>query len=180
MMSNGNPTPAQIRVVLADDHALLRQGVAYVLAAEPDIAVVGEAASAADALQLVVTLLPDVILLDITMPGGGLQAAQAISTSCPATKIVMLTASEDEEDMRNAVQAGACGYVLKGVPARELVRVLRAVAGGAAYVTPALAASLLPALPETAPAAGPLTRIRALLARRPAGVAQRAGRAAAA
>src|SRR5690349_24577097 len=103
-MAQTNPTNEQIRVVLADDHALLRQGVAYILRAEPDIVVIGEAASAEAALHLARTLLPDVILLDITMPGGGLAAAQAISRACPAAGIMMLTASEDEEDMRQAIQ----------------------------------------------------------------------------
>src|SRR3954451_17831065 len=136
-------TSDKIRVVIADDHELLRQGVAHTLQAEPDMDVVGQGDNAAEAIRLACTLLPDLVLLDITMPGGGLSAVQAISTACPATRIVMLTVSEEEEHVMGALKAGAHGYVLKGVPARELVRILRGVAMGEGYVTPTLAASLL-------------------------------------
>jgi DNA-binding NarL/FixJ family response regulator len=84
-----------------------------------------------------------VALLDITMPGGGLVAAGEIATACPATKIIMLTVSEDEDDLLAALKAGASGYVLKGVSARELTGIVRRVYGGEAYVTPALAGRLL-------------------------------------
>ena len=135
--------PDKTRLVLVDDHPLFREGVAGVLQAEPDFEVVGEGASAADAMQLAVDLLPDVILLDITMPGGGVNAARQIATACPFVKIVMLTASEEEDDVTAALKAGARAYVVKGVAARELVRIMRLVIDGEAYVTPALAASVL-------------------------------------
>jgi len=133
----------KLRIVIVDDHPLFREGVAGVLVSEPDIDVVGQGGSAAEAVQLATDLLPDIILLDIAMPGGGVQAARHIAASCPFTKIVMLTASEDEEDVTTALKAGARAYILKGVPARELVRIIRSVWAGEVYVTPALAVSLL-------------------------------------
>jgi two-component system, NarL family, nitrate/nitrite response regulator NarL len=87
--------------------------------------------------------LPDVILLDVSMPGGGLNAVRQIANAFPVVKIVMLTVSEEEDDVTAALRAGARAYVLKGVAARELVRILRAVAAGEVYVTPALASNLL-------------------------------------
>jgi len=133
----------KLRIVIVDDHPLFREGVAGVLVSEPDIDVVGQGSSAAEAVQLATDLLPDIILLDIAMPGGGVQAARQIAASCPFTKIVMLTASEDEEDVTAALKAGARAYILKGVPARELVHIIRSVWAGEVYVTPALAVSLL-------------------------------------
>ncbi|HLB48176.1 MAG TPA: response regulator transcription factor [Anaerolineales bacterium] len=133
-----------IRVLIADDHPLFREGVAHSLAAEPDMALVGQAASGEEALSFARDLLPDVLLLDIAMPGkGGLAAAAEIAAACPATKIIMLTVSEHEDDLLAAFKAGARGYVLKGVSARDLANVVRAVAGGEVYVSPSLAAGVL-------------------------------------
>ncbi len=131
------------QVVIVDDHPLFREGVVSTLCAEPDIEVVGQGETAEDALRLGAEWLPDVLLLDISIPGGGLTAIPKIAAACPVTKIVMLTASEEEDDVVAALQAGARGYIVKGVSARELVRILRAIQAGEAYVTPALAASLL-------------------------------------
>jgi DNA-binding NarL/FixJ family response regulator len=132
-----------IRIVVADDHPLFREGVVNTLRATDDIVVVGEAADAPSALALVQQQLPDVVLLDIAMPGGGIRAAADIATAAPATKIVMLTVSEDEDDLLAAMKAGAKGYLLKGVSARELTDVLRSVQAGDVYVAPALAWGLL-------------------------------------
>jgi two-component system nitrate/nitrite response regulator NarL len=132
-----------IQIVIVDDHPLFREGVAHTLAAQPDIEVVAEGASADDAIRLAEEFLPDLMLVDITMPGGGLHATQVIATTCPATKIVMLTASEEEDDLMAALKAGARAYILKGVPARELIGILRAVYAGEVYVPPTLATSLL-------------------------------------
>jgi len=137
-----------IRLVVVDDHPLFREGVVKTLAAEECLEVVAEGSDAADALRLAQDLLPDVILLDISMEGGGINAAQAIATACPVTKIIMLTVSEDEDHVLAALKVGARGYVLKGVTARELVRIVRSINSGDAYVPPKLAASLLVAAEE--------------------------------
>jgi two-component system nitrate/nitrite response regulator NarL len=132
-----------IRVVVADDHPLFREGVVTSLRSNPDIEVVGQAQDAAGALRVVREQLPDLVLLDVTMPGGGVSAAAQIASACPATRIVMLTVSEDEDDLLSAMKAGASGYVLKGVSASDLARVVRSVSGGDVYVAPSLAFGLL-------------------------------------
>ena len=147
-----------IRVLLVDDHPLFREGVANTLSADPGFEVVGEGACADDALRLANDLLPDIALLDVSMPGGGIAAACAISSSCPVVRIVMLTVSEEEEDVLAALKGGARGYVLKGITASELTRVLRTIHEGEAYVTPTLAASLLTDFRKPPPAAVPASR----------------------
>jgi len=132
-----------IRVVVADDHPLFRDGVITSLQSVPEVQVVGQAADAAGAVRVVREELPDIVLLDVTMPGGGITAAQQIAAACPATRIIMLTVSEDEDDLLAAMKAGASGYVLKGVSARELARVVRGVSSGEVYVAPSLAFGLL-------------------------------------
>ena len=133
-----------IRVLIADDHPLFREGVAHSLGGKADITVVGQAAAGEEAVNLARDLLPDVALLDISMPGrGGLAAAAEIAVACPVTKIVMLTVSEHEDDLLTAFKVGAQGYILKGVSARELTNIIRAVAGGEVYVSPSLAAGML-------------------------------------
>lgn len=136
-----------IRILVADDHPLFREGVLHSLGSEADLEIVGQVASGEEALCLARDLLPDVVLLDIGMPGwGGLVTAEKIATACPATKIVMLTVFEDEDKLLAAFKAGACGYVLKGVSARELANVVRAANRGEVYVSPSLAAGILVAL----------------------------------
>src|SRR3972149_2179092 len=104
-----------IRVVLADDHPLFREGVVHSLANKAGITVVGQAESGEQALQLARELLPDVLLLDIAMPGlGGLTTVGQVAVACPVTKIVMLTVSENEDDLLAAFKAGARGYLLEG------------------------------------------------------------------
>ncbi len=133
-----------IRILVADDHPLFREGVVHSLASEPDLAVVGQAASGEEALSLARDLLPDVVLLDIGMQGwGGIVTAEKITTACPATRIMMLTVMEDEDKLLASFKAGARAYVLKGVSAHDLARVVRSVAQGEVYVTPSLAAGIL-------------------------------------
>jgi DNA-binding NarL/FixJ family response regulator len=142
-----------IRVAVADDHPMFRAGVVGSLREVEGIEVVGEAGDAASALALARTELPDVIILDIAMPGGGLTAAREIAAACPATRIVMLTVSEDEDDLLAAVKSGASGYVLKGAGAGELVSVIRSVNAGEVYIAPALAWGMLREMqtPRTSP-----------------------------
>ena len=133
----------KIRVVLVDDHPLWCQGVASTLSAQSDFEIVGQGNNADQALQLAGDLMPDLILLDVSMSGGGINAAKAIAATYPIIKIIILTVSEDEETVLAALKAGARGYVLKGVSGPELIRIVRGVYDGEAYITPNLAASLL-------------------------------------
>jgi len=147
----------RISILVADDHPLFREGVVHSLAAQPDLEVVGEASSGEEALQLARDLVPDVVLLDITMPGwGGIVTAEKITTACPTTKVMMLTVMEDESKLLASFKAGARAYVLKGVSAHELARVVRSVAQGEVYVTPSLAAGILVTLTRSPAPQDPL------------------------
>lgn len=132
-----------IRVALADDHPLFREGVARTVAASEDCEVVAECGDANGAVAVASELLPDILLLDVSMPGGGIEAARRVSASCPVVKILMLTVSESESDVMEALEAGACGYVLKGIGGNRLLEIIRSVHDGGSYVSPNLAARLL-------------------------------------
>ncbi len=171
-MSDTPQNTEKLRLVIVDDHPLFREGLASVLGAETDIDVIGQGGSAEDAVRLAQELLPEVILLDIDMPGSGLQAARTIADECPAVKIVFITAFEADDNLVSALKIGARAFILKGVAARELIRILHAVAAGETYIPPALAASLLlemraPAAIEPKPAENPIndltTREREIL-----------------
>ena len=133
----------KIHIVIADDHTLFREGLAGIISGTEDFEVVGQAGTTQEAVQLARDLLPDIILLDIDMPGGGLEAARLVAEELPVTRIVVLTSSEEDDHLISALKIGARAYILKGVAARELLRILRAVAAGESYVPPMLAASLL-------------------------------------
>lgn len=143
----------KIRLVIVDDHPIFREGVASILGSDPDIEIIGQGVTADDAIRLTRDNLPDIILLDINMPGGGLNAAEAISASYPVVKIVVLTGSDDKDVVIAALKAGAQAYVLKGVAARELNSILHRVYAGEGYVSPSLAAHLLSEI--TSPRATP-------------------------
>ncbi len=132
-----------IHIVVVDDHPMLREGVAITLAAETDFEVVGVGGSADEAIDLADEFLPELMLLDISMPGGGINAVTAISQRYPVIKCIMLTVSENEQDVLDAMKVGAKGYVLKGVSGSSLINIIRRVQQGEAYVTPSLAAVLL-------------------------------------
>ncbi|MCK9388552.1 MAG: response regulator transcription factor [Sulfuritalea sp.] len=135
---------APIRILLGDDHPLFREGVANSLAASPDFDVIAQAGSGEEAVELALSLNPDMVLLDVSMPGmGGIAAAAQIAAALPHVRIMMLTMSETPESLLDALKAGAHGYVLKGVSAGELRTIVRNVATGEAYVTPTLAAEML-------------------------------------
>jgi DNA-binding NarL/FixJ family response regulator len=148
----------KIQVVIVDDHPLFRDGLSQTLKAEADIEVVGQAGTASEAIALAAELMPDVMLLDIAIPGSGLKTAQIVAAATPITRIIMLTASEAEEDVLTALKAGARGYILKGVSGPDLVKVVRDVFAGEAYVTPTLAASLLSEMSGGRPGARAATR----------------------
>jgi len=132
-----------MRILLADDHALFRDGLASLLVAWGHD-VVGQAADGVAAVDLATRLRPDVVLMDVAMPGGGgLGATREIAATVPGVAIVMLTASEDVDDLFTAIKAGARGYLLKNLESAELRGMLEAVARGEAAITPAIAARML-------------------------------------
>ena len=136
--------PDPIRVLIVDDHALFRRGLEMVLAEEADIDLVGEASDGAEAVEKAGEALPDVVLMDIRMPrSSGIEACRAMKEVAPSTKIVMLTISDEEEDLFEAIRAGASGYLLKDIPYDEVADVVRAVHGGQSLINPSMAAKLL-------------------------------------
>jgi DNA-binding NarL/FixJ family response regulator len=132
-----------VKLMIVDDHIILREGLKVVLSREPDFKVVGEASDGSEGVQKALELKPDVVLMDIRMPYSGLQATMDITQALPDTKILIITVSDTEADLVEAVKAGARGYLLKGMDAKELVTAVRTVAGGGAIFTPSIAAKLL-------------------------------------
>jgi DNA-binding NarL/FixJ family response regulator len=133
-----------IRVVIVDDHALFRRGLDLVLSEEPDIKVVGEAADGIEAVHRAEEMTPDVVVMDVRMPRStGIEAARRIRERLPDTKVIMLTVSDDEEDLYAAVKAGASGYLLKEISIEELADAVRAVARGHSLISPSMASKLL-------------------------------------
>ena len=133
-----------IRILIADDHAVVREGLRAVLGSEPDMEVVGEAATGKEVIERAAELRPDVILMDIQMPGiNGIEATRRILDASPKVGVVVLTMFEDDESVFSAMRAGARGYVLKGAHPSEILKVLRAVAGGEAYFGPEIARRLV-------------------------------------
>jgi DNA-binding NarL/FixJ family response regulator len=145
--ANTGSTSGDIRIVLVDDHALVRQGFRRILEDEPDLAVIGEAGSGLDAIEIVKTLQPDVVVMDMSMPEmNGLHAAREILKQRPSTRILILSMYSDEQYVRNALDAGAHGYILKGALETDMIRAVRAVAAGQQYLSPELAGALIRAL----------------------------------
>ena len=136
--------PDPIRVLIVDDHALFRRGLEIVLVSELDIEVVGEAGDGAEAVRKASESLPDVVLLDVKMPrSSGLEACRAIKEVAPSAKIIILTMSDEEEDLFEAIRAGASGYLLKDIPLDEVAEAVRAVHGGQSLISPSMAGKLL-------------------------------------
>lgn len=133
-----------IRILIADDHPLFREGVATTLTNHPRFQIVGQAETVEETLELVDSLLPDVVLLDITIPDeNGIAAAKKINSAYPVVIIIMLTASDDEDDLYKALKAGARGYIIKGVNAEELTNAVLSVVDGGTYISKGLASTLL-------------------------------------
>lgn len=155
----------RIRIAVVDDHPLFREGVAAILAQNPRFEVVAQGSSAEQAIRIAHDLLPDILLLDVAMPGDGMEAMRRIAQQCPYVKIVMLTASEDEQHVSTALEAGARGYVLKGIGAQDLLSTLKAVFAGESYVTPQLAARLLSLMRKKPASDGPDAQLPVLTPR---------------
>jgi DNA-binding NarL/FixJ family response regulator len=137
-------SPRRIRLIIAEDHAVVREGTRQLLEREPDLEVVGEAADGAQAVALVERLRPDVAIMDISMPVmTGIEATKQIKASHPNTAILILTAYDDDQYVFALLAAGAAGYLLKDVPSMELVRAVRLVHAGEPVLHPAIARKVL-------------------------------------
>mgnify|MGYP001137931491 CR=1 FL=1 len=146
-----------IRIFIADDHGVLRAGLRTLLNAEPDMTVVGEAADGYEAIRLAEELRPDVVLLDISMPGpGGIEVTRRLRQRIPQTRVLILTVHEDESLLLEALRVGAAGYIIKRAVESELINAIHAVWRGDLYVHPAMTRALLrdlqpSAIPEESP-----------------------------
>src|SRR6266567_9224323 len=134
----------RLRVLIVDDHALFRRGLQMVLKQEKDIEVVGEAGDGHEAVDKAQELMPDVILMDVRMPRrSGIEATQQIKDLLPHVKILMLTISDEEADLYDAIKAGASGYLLKEISIDEVANAIRSVAQGQSLISPSMASKLL-------------------------------------
>ena len=133
-----------IRVMICDDHALFRRGLIMVLESEDGIDVVGEAEDGAESIRRAKELAPDVVLMDVRMPNvSGIEASRAIAEVAPSAKVLMLTVSDEEQDLYAAIKAGATGYLLKEISIEEVASAIRAVVSGQSLVSPSMASKLL-------------------------------------
>ncbi len=129
--------------MVVDDHPLLREGVCITLESDPAFTIVGQAENYDEAIAAVSEANPDIMLIDVSMPGGGINTAREIHQSYPHIKIIMLTVSEDEKDVSSAIQAGAKGYILKGIGGKDLISAVHRIARGESFITPSLATNIL-------------------------------------
>ena len=133
-----------IRVLIVDDHALFRRGLVMVLEQEKDIDLVGEAGDGAEAVNIAQDTMPDVVLMDVRMPRrGGIEATSQIKALAPHIKILMLTISDEEADLYDAIKAGASGYLLKEISIEEVANAIRQVHAGQSMISPSMASKLL-------------------------------------
>ncbi|MCA2214139.1 response regulator [Jidongwangia harbinensis] len=143
-----------ITILLVDDHPVVRHGLRGMLDAEPDLHVVGEASGGTDGIDLAVALSPDIVLMDLRMPDlDGVAATTRIRAAVPATRVLVLTTYDTDRDILHAIEAGACGYLLKDASPRELADAVRAAARGETVLAPSFASALARQVRQPAPAA---------------------------
>jgi DNA-binding NarL/FixJ family response regulator len=163
----GGATPvsgAPIRVMIADDHDLYRRGMRVVVELDGTAEVVGEASNGVDAVDVCSRVLPEVVLMDVRMPGmGGIEACRQIREAVPGARILMLTMSDDETDLFEAIKAGASGYLLKDLPGEEVAAAVRRVHDGQAIIPPGMAATLLAEFTRLSQEPEPITGTAPLL-----------------
>jgi len=141
-----------IRILLVDDHPVVRHGLRGMLEAEPDLTVVGEAGSGAAGVELAIAQRPDIVLMDLRMPGGdGVAATEQILARLPQTRVVVLTTYESDRDILRAIEAGACGYLLKDASPAELAGAVRSAARGETVLAPSVASTLVRQVRSPAP-----------------------------
>ncbi len=147
-----------IRVIVADDHPIVRSGIVGLIDLDPGVEVVAQAADGADAVSLAARLRPDVVLMDLRMPGtSGIEATARITAETPSVRVLVLTTYESDDDILGAIEAGASGYLLKAAPHEEIVAGIRSVAEGHTVLAPTIAATLVtrmrdqPARPQLSP-----------------------------
>jgi len=144
-MTEGSPfRMRRIRILLADDHAVVRQGFKMILGAQPDMEIVGEAGNGRDAVELAEQLRPEVVVMDVAMPElNGIEATRRITDALPHTRILALSMHKDSVYVRETLRAGARGYLLKDSPAGDLLAAVRAVASGQGYLSPEVSNAVL-------------------------------------
>ncbi len=135
--------PSRLRIAVIDDHPIFREGVAQALCSADDLELIAEGSSADEAVEIAQNHLPDVMLLDLNLPGSGLNAVRAISRQCPRVKVMMLTVSSSDEHVEKALECGAHAYVLKGISGPDFIASVRALHEGNHQLTPDVAARLL-------------------------------------
>lgn len=134
----------RIRILLADDHTVVRQGFKMILGAQPDMEIVGEAGNGREAIELAESLKPDLVVMDIAMPElNGIEATRRLATSVPHARVIALSMHKDSVYVREVLRAGARGYLLKESPAGDLLAAVRAVAHGESYLSPAVSNAVL-------------------------------------
>jgi DNA-binding NarL/FixJ family response regulator len=153
-------TMAKVRVMLADDHAIIRDGLKLLVDAQPDMTVVGEAADGRSAVAQAHALLPDIIVMDVSMPQlNGVEATMQLATTAPAVKVLMLSVHEESNYVRRLFAAGARGYVLKRSAGEILIQAVRTVAAGEIYLDPLLTGTVITGVVKPAARAGKLTAV---------------------
>src|SRR5256885_8506537 len=165
---------AKIRIMLADDHTLFRQGIRTLISAEPDMEVIGEASNGGDAVDKANEVRPDVVLMDIGMPGlSSFESTRQIKKNRPETKVLFLTMYDDEDYLVEGMEVGASGYVLKDSPSAQLVAAVRDICRGGSYLSPRMLSQLVRSAEHTSELQSPCNLVCRLLLEKKTTVAKR-------